>query len=422
MDSTDPEIQPPQPEAPFAETAADAALTPVTAVPVPEPWETRAARWVFLGNQGLRSGWSLLIFILLFVIFAAAVGFVVVSLHLIDPKMKMDVITVSMGFWGELVNLLPLAGAAAVVALIERRRSSLLAYNLTGPRSALNFFSGLTGGFLALSALVGALAWGGWLHFGPVALSGAQIYKFAGLWAVVFLMVGCFEEGLFRCYILFTLTRGINFWWALGTVGTVCAGLIWKLALDWEKLHGSWTLFHDLPRAGTEIRLLLTVNDNALMGVFAAAVLGVLPCLWLHLKRAESASFWQASWVTSTIFGFIHTGNSGESWIGIFAAAFVGFVFCVSVRLTGSAWWAIGFHAAWDWAQSYFYGTADSGMVAKGHYLTTSPAGNPFWSGGADGPEGSVLVLAITLPMLAALIAIYGRRKPAMTALERALG
>ncbi len=106
----------------------------------------------------------------------------------------------------------------------------------------------------------------------------------------------------------------------------------------------------------------------------------------------------------------MHTGNGGENWIGIFAAAAIGFVFCVSIRFTGSAWWAIGCHAAWDWAESYFYGTADSGMVVQGHYLTTTRLGNALWSGGADGPEGSLLVLVAILLLLVALIVIYGRK------------
>ena len=32
------------------------------------------------------------------------------------------------------------------------------------------------------------------------------------------MLVGFFEEGVFRCYLQATLTRGINFWWALGVV------------------------------------------------------------------------------------------------------------------------------------------------------------------------------------------------------------
>ena len=114
----------------------------------------------------------------------------------------------------------------------------------------------------------------------------------------------------------------------------------------------------------------------------------------------QSSGFWQAAWVTSTVFGFIHTGNNGENWIGIFAAAFIGFVFCVSVWVTGSAWWAIGCHAAWDWAETYFYGTADSGFVAKGHFLSATTTGNPLWSGGSDGPEGSLLVIAVCFLLL----------------------
>jgi hypothetical protein len=82
----------------------------------------------------------------------------------------------------------------------------------------------------------------------------------------------------------------------------------------------------------------------------------------------------------------------------------------VSVYVTGSAWWAIGCHAAWDWAQTYFYGTADSGLTAKGHLLTTTPSGSALWSGGTDGPEGSLLVLAAIALILVIVLVQYGRR------------
>jgi membrane protease YdiL (CAAX protease family) len=232
------------------------------------------------------------------------------------------------------------------------------------------------------------MAWGGWLHFGPVALSGTQILSCAALWGVAFLLTGFFEEGSFRCYLQFTLTRGINFWWALGIVSAVC--------LD----------------------LLLRAKGNGVWGVYGFALLGLVPCLLLHLKQVAGAGFWQAAWATSTLFGFIHTGNNGENWIGIFAAAAIGFVFCVSVRVTGSAWWAIGCHSAWDWAETYFYGTADSGFVAPGHYLTTTPMGNALWSGGADGPEGSLLILPVILLLLAALLLVYGRKRHATAAVS----
>jgi membrane protease YdiL (CAAX protease family) len=342
----------------------------------------------FSGHQGLRAGWSLLIFILIFFLFANCVGIVISRFHL---GRSGDGLTAFTLLVGELNYFLPMLGAAVIVAWIERRRS-ILEFNLTGPRRAPHFFSGLAAGFLALSTLVGALTWGGWLRFGPVALSGAAIFKFGAVWGVGFLLVGCSEEGVFRCYLQSTLTRGINFWWALAVIVPVCAFL------------------------------LLVGRGNGVWGVYAAALLGVFPCLILQIKNTPRSGFWQAAWVTSTLFGFIHIGNGGENWIGIFAAALIGFVFCVSIYVTGSAWWAIGCHAAWDWAETFFYGTADSGMVAPGHFLKTMPAGNVFWSGGADGPEGSILVLGVILLLLAALLVIYGRKQPGAVALERTLG
>jgi hypothetical protein len=370
-----PEASPtkPDPEKPCAETAET--------IFAPGFTESGGLPWVFSGPQGLRAGWSVLLFVLLFSIFSAAAGFVFFHLHLIPKK---ENFTATGAFFGELVAVLAMAGAAALVARLEGRR--ILDYNLTGPRRFLHFFSGLAAGFAALSALIGALFWGGWLHFGPIALSGAAIFRLGGLWAAAFLLVGFFEEGTFRGYLQFTLTRGINFWWALGIVGALCLDLLLK-----SKGSGLW-------------------------GVYAAALLGLFPCLILHVRKAPRSGFWQASWVTSTAFGFIHTTNNGENWIGIFAAAFIGFVFCVSVRVTGSVWWAIGCHVAWDWAETYFYGAIDSGMQPTGHYLTTSPSGNALWSGGTDGPEGSLLVLGVTLLLLVALILIYGRRESAALA------
>ena len=155
----------------------------------------------------------------------------------------------------------------------------------------------------------------------------------------------------------------------------------------------------------------MTSKGQGAWGIYIAALAGLFPCLWLEWNKAPQSGFWQAAWVTSVGFGFIHTFNNGENWIGVLAAAGIGLVFCVSVRLTGSAWWAIGCHASWDWAESYFYGTADSGFAARGHLLTSTPVGSSLWSGGADGPEGSVLVFPIMLLLLAALLLFYGRRK-----------
>jgi hypothetical protein len=385
-----PEIRSAMDEARAAKPTEEAAFAPESAALTTDVEEYRGLRWVFIGSQGLRAGWSVLLFLVSVGFLLYATGWAAnLFLHKVVHA-KPNTFTPVTGMIGELAGVLSILGAGALVALIEHR--SILDYNLTGPRRLVHFVGGLAAGFAALSALVGALAWGGWLHFGPIALSGSQIFSFAALWGATFLLVGFFEEGTFRCYLQFTLARGINFWWAVGIIGVVCGGLA------------------------------LTVKGDGVWGVYAVALLGLVPCLILHLKKTEGSGFWQAAWVTSTLFGVIHVSNNGENWIGIFAAAAIGFVFCVSVRLTGSAWWAIGCHAAWDWAETYFCGAADSGLPAQGHLLTTTPEGNPLWSGGTDGPEGSLLVLGVILLLLAALLAVYGRRKPTVPALEGAAG
>jgi len=373
----EPENQPPAPD--LLQANNPPALEAQITSPNPEPEKPyRGLKWLFIGDQGLRAGWSVAIFFPLLFFIAWLVGKGFTAMHLLSNK---GGFTAKSAFFGELVAFIGMVGAAAVVARIEGR--SIMDYYLTGPLRAFHFFTVLVVGFAALSALVGALAAGGWLHFGPIALSGADILKYAAVWGGAFLIVGCVEEGLMRCFLLFTLARGLNFWLSLGIIAAIC------------------------------IDLVVRTKGNGVWGVYAVAILGLPPCLMLYMQKAPSAGFWQAAWVTSTLFGFGHTGNGGENWIGIFAAAFIGFVFCVSIKVTGSAWWAIGCHAAWDWAETYFYGTADSGLVAPGHFFSTTLGGNPLWSGGADGPEGSLLVLPIILLLLGLLLAFYGKRSPA---------
>lgn len=330
--------------------------------------------WFLVGDDGLRSGWSALLFVAIYYLSTFVLDIVALTL---DPHLADGTLSPGQILLTELIPLSAILVGGMLMARIESRR--LVDYHLVDSRRLRHFVEGAFTGFAALSALIALLAMGGWLRFGPPALHGGAVLQYGAVWGGAFLLVGLFEEGSFRCYLLFTLTRGINFWWALASVGTIC------------------------------LLLVASRDPNGSGGVFLIASLGVIPCWVIHHARATSSSFWQASWVTSTAFAYFHTNNGGENAIGIFAAALIGFVFCVSVRVTGSAWWAIGCHLAWDWAETYFYGTPDSGLIPERHLLTTTPVGNSLWSGAADGPEGSLLVVPIILLLLTLLIARYRR-------------
>ncbi len=109
----------------------------------------------------------------------------------------------------------------------------------------------------------------------------------------------------------------------------------------------------------------------------------------------EAIGFWPAAVLLSAMFGAIHTGNEGENGMGILGAAIIGFFFCLTVRRTGNLWFAVGFHASWDWGESYLYSVPDSGSLTPGHLLRSSLHGSRWISGGTVGPEGSVLLFVV---------------------------
>jgi hypothetical protein len=123
---------------------------------------------------------------------------------------------------------------------------------------------------------------------------------------------------------------------------------------------------------------------------------------YLLYTLARGIRFWPAAVVLAILFGALHKGNPGESPFGLAAAAMIALVFSLSLWRLGHLWWAIGFHMSWDWAESYFYGTPDSGAVSVGRLMEAHPHGALLLSGGATGPEGSVWAGVIIL--LAAIL------------------
>jgi len=130
---------------------------------------------------------------------------------------------------------------------------------------------------------------------------------------------------------------------------------------------------------------------------------------YLLFTLARGITFWPAAILLAALFGLLHTGNSGESHFGLLAAGLVALVFSLSLWRLGHLWWAIGFHAAWDWAESFFYGTPDSGTVSVGRLLHAQPLGATIWSGGPTGPEGSVWIVPVLV--LAALFVWFTQSK-----------
>ena len=122
----------------------------------------------------------------------------------------------------------------------------------------------------------------------------------------------------------------------------------------------------------------------------------------------KGMNFWPAAALLSVAFGAIHGVNPGEAKTGLVAAGLIGFFFCLTLRRTGDLWWAVGFHMAWDWGESYLYSVPDSGTLLPGHLINSSFHGPTWLTGGSVGPEGSYLVFVV----IAALWVVFDRAYP----------
>jgi len=158
---------------------------------------------VFIGPNGLRAGWRLLLFILMAAIFGLLLGSMVRgAVRGVTPKSLI---------LGEGIGLLSVVLAGAVMARIERRSFADYALPLRGALG-IRFWFGALWGFAGLSGLLLAMRVRHGFSFGTVALAGTRLAGYAALWAIAFLLVGLLEEFLMRGYALYTLTTGMGFW------------------------------------------------------------------------------------------------------------------------------------------------------------------------------------------------------------------
>jgi uncharacterized protein len=303
-------------------------IAPAELTSSPQP---SVLRKIFIGKDGLRAGWSLLIFIAIFAALAVCVNRIGHKLFPPAPKAPNAVSEASPRFLfvAESIPFLITVLVTWIMSKIESRPVS--EYGLGDSRKLTHFLAGLAWGIVCLSLLIVTLWKTGVLVIDGRLLFGSAILRYGAIWMLGFFLVGLLEEYLTRGYLQYTLARGL---------GGFC---------EWA----------------------------------------------FKTRHSHVLGFWTAALIFSILFGLGHSKNPGESPIGLLSAGLAGMVFCFSLWRTGSLWFAIGLHTSWDWGQSFLYGVADSGLMAEHHLLATHPVGKPILSGGATGPEGSVFIIAI---------------------------
>jgi membrane protease YdiL (CAAX protease family) len=122
---------------------------------------------------------------------------------------------------------------------------------------------------------------------------------------------------------------------------------------------------------------------------------------YLQFTLTTGIGFWPSAFLLSALFGLAHAGNPGESKAGLLSVVLFGLLFCFFLKRRGNLWWAVGFHAGWDWGQTFFYGVPDSGILPYHNLFNCSFSGPAWLTGGSVGPEASVFA-----PVVLAVVAI----------------
>jgi membrane protease YdiL (CAAX protease family) len=246
--------------------------------------------------------------------------------------------------------------------------------------------------FYPLQWLAADLAWN-W-NFGATGLWSTLIEEFGRLVAAVIpsLVLARVEKRSWGVYgLLGSRAFGKLFWlgavWGFAAISLLIVALygVHVFAFGHLALHGARVARFAAFWAVTFL----------LVGLFEEFLLRG----YLQFTLARGIHFWPAAIVLSVTFGLIHIHNGGEQWPGLLAAACIGFFSCLTLRRTGNLWFAVGFHAAWDWGETCVFSVPDSGEVFPGHLLSSSLHGKSWLTGGSVGPEGSVfcfVVIALT--------------------------
>jgi len=81
------------------------------------------------------------------------------------------------------------------------------------------------------------------------------------------------------------------------------------------------------------------------------------------------------------------------------------------VRRTGSLWFAVGMHAAFDFGETFLYSVPDSGVVLPGHLSDATLHGPAWLTGGTVGPEASVFDFVLLIIFFYVIHRLYPPRK-----------
>jgi membrane protease YdiL (CAAX protease family) len=197
------------------DSSPDTPLPPSPQSPIERPTPLHN---VFFGTDGIRAGWSILIFVALFAAFLFLAHLIAVKIHPPTHQTSPDhTIPFFFMFLNEAVPLVVVGIVTWIMSKVERRPVGV--YGLGGTRKLPHFIAGLAWGIICLTPFILILWKAGFLVFDNRLLFGSDILRYGAEWLGLFFVVGLLEEYFTRGYLQYTVTRGLAglFRWAFKT-------------------------------------------------------------------------------------------------------------------------------------------------------------------------------------------------------------
>ena len=188
------------------------------------------------------------------------------------------------------------------------------------------------------------------------------------------------------------------------------AGLLVVLFVAGAMILSGAMVLHGLALHGSDLAMftLLWFVANILIGLseeYTFRGYG-LQSLW------RGAGFWPAALITTAIFAGDHLEKPGENAMDIGMIFFLGLILCLSVRKTGSLWWAVGWHAGFDFGQLFLIGTRNGGQTPVGRLFNVTFPGPAWLNGGELGTEASIFMVPAAIATLIYVIWFLRRLPP----------
>lgn len=127
----------------------------------------------------------------------------------------------------------------------------------------------------------------------------------------------------------------------------------------------------------------------------------------------ERYNMWVALAVSAVLFGVVHLSSPNASvWSSVAIAVEAGLMLALAYKYSGSLWLPIGIHCAWNFTEENVFGFAVSGWKSEASLMESQLSGPDILTGGAFGPEASLVSMALGIVISAAfLLLVLGRRK-----------